>query len=88
MKLYTRKQFMALPAGTIYCKGAKWYFDGPTIKGDNCGDIDWFYADLNNIEFNDTGERIERLERMEDGASFPSTPLKEEMVYSTMMRCS
>lgn len=76
LKIYTRTEFMKLPAGTLYAKGKPWYFDGFHVKGDTIVHegraIDFGTRDLVCIESHDSGEMIDRLEAMRaDGASFP-----------------
>jgi hypothetical protein len=71
MRIYRRKEFLALPAGTIYAKGKPWYFDGFSVKGDTWTN-DWLTLSPMWIEAHDDGEQWQRLEAMlEAGASYP-----------------
>lgn len=71
MKVYNRKDFLNLPQGTIFCKGTKWYFDNISVKGSSLNN-DFVYVDLCNIEANDTGQWVDRLEEsLLKGVSFP-----------------
>lgn len=70
MRIVNRKTFLELPAGTVYCKGVRWAFDGLSIKGDSL-ENDWFYLDPAWASAHDSGEAIEILERsLEIGISF------------------
>lgn len=70
MKIYNRKDFLKLPDGTIFCKGTKWCFDNLSIKG-HSWDNDFLYVDLCNIDAQDTGQWVDRLEEsLKNGASF------------------
>jgi hypothetical protein len=72
MRCVDRKTFLSLPAGTIYCKGKQWFFEGLCIKGDSIGDIDWYEHDPAWVDADDSGEAFDRLEKMlTAGASFP-----------------
>lgn len=51
MRIYNRKDFLELPAGTIYADGCKWaitgfHIKGSTIRKDDGEAIDWFYVNL------------------------------------------
>lgn len=71
MRIYRRKEFLALPAGTVYAKGKPWHFDGFNVKADTLTN-DWVQLSPMWIEAFDDGEQWERLESMlNDGASFP-----------------
>lgn len=70
MRIVNRKAFLALPAGTIYCKGVKWAFDGICIKDDSLAN-DWFYLNMAWPAAHDTGAAVDYLETsLEDGISF------------------
>lgn len=72
MRVVDRKTFLALPPGTAYCKGAKWYFNGLCFKHENAGTNDWYGFDPAWVDGNDSGECFDRLEEMaERGASYP-----------------
>ena len=76
MKIYRRAAFMELPAGVLFSKGKPWWFDGIYVKGDsiNFKDAIGDFGSLNlaSIESHDSGELVERFEKMlEEGASFP-----------------
>jgi hypothetical protein len=71
MRVVDRKTFLALPAGTIYCKGVPWAFDGICIKDDSLAN-DWVYLDPAWPSAHDSGEAIDLLEKsLEAGSSFP-----------------
>lgn len=71
MRVVDRKTFLALPAGTIYCKGIRWAFDGLCIKDDSLTN-DWIYLDLAWPSAHDSGEAVDILEKsLETGSSFP-----------------
>ncbi len=70
MKIYSRKDFLNLPDGTIFCKGTKWCFDNLSIKG-HSWDNDFLYVDLCNIDAHDTGQWVDRLEdSLKNGTSY------------------
>lgn len=78
MKVLNRKDFLAMPEGTFYCKGKPWYFDGFYIKGrslynpNNLDDWgDWIYLNPCWAEGKDSGECFDTLERsLQTGESF------------------
>jgi hypothetical protein len=70
MRVVNRKTFLALPAGTIYCKGVRWAFDSLSIKDDSLAN-DWFYLDPAWPSAQDCGEACELLgNSLETGSSF------------------
>ncbi len=71
MRVVNRKDFLALPAGTIYCKGVQWAFDGLCIKDDSLAN-DWIYLDPAWPAAHDSGEAVGLLETsLATGSSFP-----------------
>jgi hypothetical protein len=51
VKILNRAQFLAAPPGTIYQKCEPFAVDGfLCIKVKECGDNDWFYAELTGFE--------------------------------------
>lgn len=71
MRVVDRKAFLALPAGTMYCKGVQWAFDSLCIKGDSLTN-DWIYLDPAWPSAHDTGEAVNFLvDSLEEGESFP-----------------
>ena len=63
MKVYNRQEFLKLPSGTIFCKGAKWFFGTICIKGHSSElENDICYLDLCNIESDNSDQRVDRLE--------------------------
>lgn len=73
MRIYRRKEFLALPAGTAYCKGKEFVFEGLTFKGEGYGMAnDWFVFDPAWVDGQDSGECLHRLDEMlQAGASYP-----------------
>lgn len=70
MRIIDRKAFLALPAGTIYCKGVRWAFDGLCVKGDSLAN-DWIYLDPAGPSAQDSGEAVDLLETsLATGSSF------------------
>lgn len=70
MKIVDRKTFLALPPGTIFCKGVPWAFDSLSIKDDSL-ENDWLYLNLAWPSASDSGQAMGILERsLETGASF------------------
>jgi len=71
MKVYNRKDFMALPEGVIFCKGKPWYWETLCVKGDTLTS-DFLDTCLQSIEAHDSGEQCNRYDRMlELGESYP-----------------
>lgn len=71
MKVVDRKAFLALPEGTIYCKGVQWDFHSLCVKGETWGS-DWTYWCPEWIDANDSSEAMNRLDEMlATGASYP-----------------
>lgn len=76
MRIYRRKDFIALPAGTLFCKGKPWYFENLQVKGDTWrfsgGGTEFGNRQLQWIAAHDSGDAGDRLDAMlETGASFP-----------------
>lgn len=70
MRVVNRKNFLTLPAGTIYCKGVQWAFDGLCIKDDSL-ENDWIYLDPAWASAHDSGEATDLLQAsLETGSSF------------------
>jgi len=71
MKVYNRKEFLTLPAGTIYCKGKEWYFNEFCIKAQSW-ENDWVYLGMCWPDGKDSGECFDRLEdSLLNGTSYP-----------------
>ena len=90
MKLLKQAQLMELPSGTLYARmEQEWVFDEVAIKGDNCGERDFWMTPLGTIEqgapLTDEGPTsfVERLEEMrEKGVSYPmDTTCQREGLY-------
>ncbi len=73
MRIYRRREFLQLPAGTMFCSGGEWHFGALSVKGETCVGIDDFCScDLDWIDSNDSGQAIDRLtEMLENGANYP-----------------
>lgn len=70
MRVVDRKTFLSLPAGTIYCKGVQWAFEGICIKDDSLQN-DWIYLNPAWPAAHDSGAAMDYLETsLADGASF------------------
>lgn len=70
MRVVDRKTFLTLPAGTIYCKGVQWAFEGLCIKGDSLTN-DWIYLDPAWPSAIDSGAAFDLLDKsLADGSSF------------------
>lgn len=71
MRVVNRKDFLKLPAGTIYCKGVCWAFESICIKGDSL-ENDWVYLNPAWPDARDSGEAVHILDSsLETGSSFP-----------------
>lgn len=77
MRVFNRRDFMKLPAGTAFCKGKRWCFDSITFKGETLfgrdGEaIDWLETNPAWVDGKDSGECFDRLEEMlAAGVSYP-----------------
>lgn len=70
MRICKRKEFLQLPAGTIYCKGGEYFFDNLYIKADTW-ENDWVCLDFCWPEGKDSEECFEKLaDSIETGSSF------------------
>lgn len=67
MKIVNLKAFLAMPVGTVFCKYEPCFMEAMKIKGENCGERDFFYQDISlSIECRDSGEFTELLDKSED----------------------
>jgi len=77
MKIFSRHDFMELPAGTIFAQGVQWAMDGFNIKAETIYNshgiaIDFFYKSFLNIEFDNSEQLFERYDEMlKKGISYP-----------------
>lgn len=72
MLVVDRQKFLALPAGTIYCKGSRWHFGELCIKGDSLPN-DWSYCNPAWASAHDSGAAMDLMEKsLSDGSSFAS----------------
>jgi hypothetical protein len=66
MKIVNRSTFLSLPAGTVFAKYKPYVFDDLQIKGENCGDNDYFYQGLvGSIDYASSQDFMETLEGAE-----------------------
>lgn len=71
MKIYTRKDFLELPNGTVYHEGEPWAFGDIQIKHETWKN-DWLYQSFGWIEAQNSNEATDRLyEMQETGVSYP-----------------
>jgi len=62
MKIVNKEEFMKLPPNTLFSYYEPHCIRELLVKGDNCGDNDFFYASLlDAVDANDTGEFVEIL---------------------------
>lgn len=82
MRIVNRKDFLALPVGTIFSKYEPCIFEGLCIKeesrffdglDDGCCHDDFYFISIDDSIFGaDSGDRIDRLTKMEkQGTSYP-----------------
>lgn len=73
MRIYRRREFLALPEGTIYAKGKPWYFKNLNIKADTTASgIDWWSLDpcwVDSVRGDDAFDRLDEM--LEKGVSYP-----------------
>ncbi len=81
MKIVDLKTFLTLPENTVFCKIPELYLiEDINIKHANRGDKDWFYWSLNNVEWGDAEEFINRMDDMvKNGASYPLSDLEDSV---------
>ncbi len=72
MKIVDRKTFLACPPGTVYARYEPCIFGALEIKGENCGDDDWFYQELVGSIYcdNSTDFAMKLEDAIEKGESF------------------
>jgi len=72
MKIVDRKTFLAMPAGVVYSKYEPCCFGPLEIKGDSCGDIDFFSQQIaDSVKCGGSDEFADILfDAAETGASF------------------
>jgi hypothetical protein len=77
MRIYSRKEFLKLPEGTVFACGPQWAMDGFRIKGETWRDdegenIDYLFHDLIQIEYSNSIDLADRFDDMiRDGCSYP-----------------
>ena len=71
MRVYNRKDFLALPEGTLFCQGEPWAFSGIQVKGETWGN-DFLERSFDWVDADDSGDASLKLEEMlQTGASYP-----------------
>lgn len=72
MKIYTRKAFLQLPPGAIFCKGQKWFFQELCVKGETNIYNDFYFQNLQWIAGDSSEICFAQLDDMfENGTSYP-----------------
>jgi hypothetical protein len=72
VRIIKQSEFVKLPPGVFYMHYKPCVMGELRIKGETCNDRDWMYASTDSIDFEDTGQMVDRLEEMEhSGASYP-----------------
>lgn len=71
MRIVDRATFLALPAGTVFCKFTPMCFGDIEIKTGNVGSNDFCSQDLRQVESNGSDQWLERMIAAEAGASIP-----------------
>ncbi len=67
MRIYNRKDFLSLPAGTFFCKGVEWCFAEMNIKGKSWSNDkynDFFYTRIHDIDAFSSEELFDRYDEM------------------------
>lgn len=66
MKIVDLKTFLSMPVGTVFCKYEPCFMEPLHIKGENCGERDFFYQSIADaVDANDSGEFFELLDNSE-----------------------
>lgn len=72
MKVLRRDEFLALPPGTMFCKGKKWLFKELQVKGETVLDNGCWSLSLDGVSGDDSEEIFDRYEEMlTNSASYP-----------------
>ncbi len=83
MRIVKRAEFLAMPEGTVYSHYTPCVTEGFHLKGEMCGNNDWWVVELEGVSVvnaDNTGELVDTLTAMEErGLSAPSD-------YRTMAR--
>ncbi len=70
MKIVDLKTFLAMPVGTVFCKYEPCFFGPLSIKGENCGERDFFFQQVtDSIDAHDSGEFIRLLDEAQQTGS-------------------
>jgi hypothetical protein len=78
MRIVNREEFFSLGDNIVFC-----YVDehqnlsGPCIKDSNCGDIDFFVSDLNEVTAYTSNDQFDKIEEMQKDSSI-SVPMDFE----------
>jgi len=71
MRIVNLKEFLYLPAGTVFAKFYPTDFDPLAIKGENGGNQSYYYQPLLEVEgVKGEDSNLTLIKRMEDGQSF------------------
>lgn len=73
MRIVTRKEFLTLPAGTVFAEYSPCFVRDMRIKGQNCGENDWLYQEIDlAIDCDNSDEMFTLLDESErTGKSIP-----------------
>lgn len=80
MKIVNFQEFMKLPAGTVFCEASNenvFNFDQLSVKYDNCGERDFVYKNLFDIEAEGSDDLGEKMFKAE--AEVNATGVSEEI---------
>lgn len=71
MRIVSRATLMSMPVGTVYARYQPCFFGDITVKGQNCGDIDWLEQRLVGDFIGSGGSEdfFRMCDEMEHGAS-------------------
>jgi hypothetical protein len=72
MRVLTKSAFLALPPGTIFCKGKPWFWEDLSVKADTLASDDFGYRTWQWVSANDSGAASDAFERsLSSGESIP-----------------
>jgi hypothetical protein len=70
MRIVNRKEFLALPSGTVFQKFTPCVFGDLQIKGSNCGEDDFADLVIPEVDANSCSEMDAILHKAEEDSSF------------------
>ncbi|MEK6878069.1 MAG: hypothetical protein AABY22_00595 [Nanoarchaeota archaeon] len=71
MKVVSKKDFLELPEGTVFCKGCQWVFYDMCVKNESTHN-DYYYTPLYSMDCKGLDDYCDTLEdSLKNGTSYP-----------------